>query len=218
MESIRDCAEDLSHILAKLINISPSNGTYPDYLKVSRTHLVYKAGNPNEAYNYRPVSIISIFAKIMESVILKHIGSHLDSNNLFSNTQHGFRAKRSTVGACTDVVEFLYKAVDEGKLAALVLLDLSNAFPTVNHRILLRKLEQHGFGRSVIKWFKSYLEDRNNYVEVDGIKGFYSTKGLGVPQGSVLGPFLFDVYVNDVSSALIKGEMVQYADDTALLV
>ena len=115
-------------------------------------------------------------------------------------------------------MEYVYDAVDDACSVGLVFLDVSNAFPTVNHRILLRKLQCYGFGNSVIKWFESYLGNRVSRIDKAGSTAQFVTPGLGVPQGSVLGPFLFNVYVNDCVNAVAGGEIVQYADDTVLLI
>ena len=218
VQCVSDCAKDIAPSLTSLIKMSLAACIYPDILKTSKILPVPKGGNANDPANYRPVSIISLFAKIFEIVISKCITDYFVANNLFSCTQHGFIKGRSTVTACADVMEFVYNAIDNRYVTGMVLLDVSNAFPTLSHHILLRKMQHYGFDSNAVKWFSSYLANRLNSVHGANDVTHFTTNGIGVPQGSVLGPLLFNIYVNDLNSAAYKCEIIQYADDTTLLI
>ena len=187
-------------------------------LKSGNVFPVHKGGNPDDPLNYRPISITSIFAKIFDSVVLEYVYRFIDSNSLFSPSQYGFLRGRSTASACADVTEFIYRQVDKQHTACLIFLDVSNASPTVNHHILVRKMQRYGFGRKVVEWFESYLSDRENIVGDRGRSAHFVTGSVGVPQGSVLAPLLFNLYVNDLTNAARNCKVVQYADDTTILV
>lgn len=218
VDCIKDTVDSVSPVLTRLINNSLHTGIYPDRLKISRVLPIHKGGNPDDVSNYRPISIVSAFAKIFENVVLTLVTRYLDASNLFAETQHAFRAGHSTVSACADITEYISRAVDQHYTVGLILLDVSNAFPTVNHHILLRKMQYYGFGSTVIKWFSSYLSSRDNIIDGIGTNAHFVTEGVGVPQGSVLGPLLFNIYVNDVNSAVLKGTLSQFADDTTLII
>ena len=157
------------------------------------------------------------FAKIFESVIHAYVSNYMVAHNLYSSAQHGFIAGRSTVTACADVMDYIHNTVDSQYTVGMVLLDLTKAFDIISHRVLIKKLEYYGFGRDVIKWFESYLNGRVGYVNNDRTAGVLIS-GLGVPQGSVLGPLLFNLYVNDLCNAVTRSMLIQYADDTAILI
>ena len=177
---------------------------------------MYKKQSNLEPKNYRPISLLPLLSKIFEKIIHSQTQSYLDENNILYKYQSGFRARHSTDTCLSLLNEIFSKGFDEGKLTGMILIDLQKAFDTINHKILLMKLEYLGFSESTIKWYKSYLENRNFLVVVEKE---YSNPGellCGVPQGSILGPLIFLLYVNDMPQS-IDLDLLLYADDSCLL-
>ena len=216
--AIKDCAEPVAKVLAKLIDISVSQGHYPRCLKRTKILPIFKKGNPSVPSNYRPISLIPLFAKVFERVVYDTVLAYFNQNHLFSSTQYGFRPGHSTTQACADLIDSVSKLVDRGYTVAILILDVTKAFDTVDHTLLLRKMLYYGFGTSVVKWFSSYLANRTALVQIGEHTADYSALHVGVPQGSVLGPFLYNIYVNDLAGAAYGCRLMQYADDTCLMV
>ena len=147
----------------------------------------------------------------------EQIETYLDEKKLLYDFQSGFRGRFSTDTCLIHLTDFIKFEMDKGNLVGMVLLDLQKAFDTVDHGILLMKMEALGFNQDIIRWFRSYLSDRKQLVDVSGILSSSSTISCGVPQGSILGPLLFLIYVNDMSGA-INNKLLLYADDSAILV
>ena len=140
---------------------------------------------------------------------------YFTSNNLFHANQYGFRAEYSTELALSELVDRIYTDLDEKQLA--IFIDLSKAFDTIDHTILISKLEHYGVENNELQWFISYMHNRQQYVEIENIKSTTETITTGVPQGSILGPLLFLIYINDLALASTKFSPIMYADDTTLL-
>ena len=160
---------------------------------------------------------MSIISKVVEKVVYEQIETYLDEKKLLYDFQSGFRGRFSTDTCLIHLTDFIKFEMDKGNLVGMVLLDLQKAFDTVDHGILLMKMEALGFNQDIIRWFRSYLSDRKQLVDVSGILSSSSTISCGVPQGSILGPLLFLIYVNDMSGA-INNKLLLYADDSAILV
>ena len=141
--------------------------------------------------NYRPISIIPVIAKVFERIVYDQLHDYLIDNNMLSNSHSGFRSLHSTVTALLEATNNLAYNIDDGRVNALVFLDLKKAFDTVDHVILLLKLDSYGFARTVHNWFKSYLEERNQKCLVNGHLSSSQFLRCGVPQGTILGPLLF---------------------------
>ena len=211
---IKGVAKELSGSLSRLYNCCMREGHYPTCFKVARVVPVYKGEDPTEFSNYRPVSVLPVLSQIFEKVIRSRLIRFLDRNEVLVAGQYGFRPGHSTAMAVLDMVEKIREAWDRGNVALGVLIDLKKAFDTVDHSVLLAKLEHYGVRGSALKLLESYLTDRTQYVQYDGFESDKGPLSCGVPQGSVLGPLFFLIYVNDMAKACPQLELVLFADDT----
>ena len=197
--------DEISIPISKLIIRSLETGTFPSLLKTSKVVVS----------NYRPISLLSHIEKIYEKVMLTRVTSFLDSQNLIYSRQFGFR--NSTLHTLTVIVEPIRKSLDIGELACAVFVDLQKAFDTVDHQILISKLDHYGIRGPSKNWFKSYLSDRHQFVSIQNSESSLKSIRYGVPQGSVLGPLFFLLYINDLHMAIKFSETFHFADDSHLL-
>ena len=204
----------LSPQLVKIFNVCMKDGYFPNELKIAKVIPLYKhKGSINDICNYRPISMLSVFSKIFEKLIHKEIMSFLDANSTLSDCQFGFRAKHSTAHALINAISHLQLAMDSGKSALGLFIDFSKAFDTINHRILLDKLEIYGIRGNLHKVLSSYLAERYQYVSYGQISSSLLKLTCGVPQGSVLGPLLFIIFINDIHNASTLAKCILFADD-----
>ena len=207
----------ISKPLTEIINLSFSTGTFPDRLKIAEIIPIYKKDSKLSTTNYRPISLLSNISKIFEKLMHYRLYSFLDKFECLYKFQYGFRTKHSTKHALIQITEAIRKSIDDGNLACGVFIDLQKAFDTVNHKILINKLSYYGIRGTANDWFKSYLSNRTQYVSVNNYHSSNSPITHGVPQGSVLGPLLFLIYINDLNNAIKHSTTHHFADDTNLL-
>ena len=200
--------------LCRIINLSFNCGVFPDVLKVAKVIPLHKGGSTQEVNNFRPISLLSIFDKIIEKLMHKRLYHFLEVHNILYENQFGFRKKNSTAHSLIEITEKIKESIDNGMYGCGIFIDLKKAFDTVNHNILLTKLEHYGIRGSVLKWFESYLTNRKQYVFYNGISSDIASITCGVPQGSVLGPLLFLIYINDLPNVSNKLSFFLFADDT----
>ena len=200
--------------LCRLINNSFSHGLFPNFLKIVKVIPIHKGNSILDMNNYRPISLLSIFDKIIEKLMHRRLYKFLEDNNILYDKQYGFRKENSTIFSLIEITEKIKESIDNNKFGCGIFIDLRKAFDTVNHNILLRKLDHYGIRGSSLNWFKSYLNDRQQYVFLNGESSDKKKITCGVPQGSVLGPLLFLVYINDLPNISKILDFYLFADDT----
>ena len=167
---------------------------FPDVLKVAKVLPFYKGGSSQDLNNFRPISLLSIFDKIIEKLMHKRLYEFLEHHNILFENQFGFRKKNSTIYALMEITERIKESIDNGKFGCGIFIDLKKAFDTVNHKILLTKLEHYGIRNELLNWFDSYLTGRKQYVFYNGESSDLRDINCGVPQGSVLGPLISNLH------------------------
>ena len=208
----------VSESISDIINLSFNTGIYIEKLKISKIIPIYKGKGSNlECCNYRPISLLSNIDKIVEKIMHKRLYCFFTKYKIIYNLQFGFRSGHSTTHALIYLTEQVRKALDSNCFSCGVFVDLQKAFDTVDHEILLHKLSHYGVRGIENNWFKSYLSNRKQYVSINGANSTEVNVHYGVPQGSVLGPLLFLIYINDLNKALKYCTTIHFADDTSLL-
>ena len=207
---------NICYPLKEIINLSFATGIYPTKLKV--IPIFKNKGDPLLISNYRPISLLSNLNKKFEKIVYKRLYSFLDRLNCIYEFQFGFRVGHSTNHALLSLTEKVREALDSGKFACGVFIDLQKAFDTVDHSILLTKLKHYGIKGIANDWFRSYLTGRSQYTSVNGFDSEHRDMNYGVPQVSVLGPLLFLIYINDLHNAIKFSTFHHFADDINLLI
>ena len=214
LKKITNCIVDpFLHIC----NISFSKGVFPDALKIARVIPLFKSGDKHVFTNYRPVPLLPQFSKILEKLFNNRLDSFIEKNCILSECQYGFRNSRSTYMALMDLIENICETIDKKKYVMGIFIDLKKAFDTIDHNILSNKLYHYGMRGISNDWIKSYLENRKQFVQYDDAISDYKEILCGVPQGSILGPKLFILYINDICNISEIMKFVLFADDTNIL-
>ena len=214
---LRDNVDVFSSPLKHIINLSFEEGCFPHLLKLANVCPIYKKKCKKKCENYRPISLLSNLSKLFERAMHTRLYEFFEKSNLFYDLQFGFRKKNSTIHALLDIVENIRENLDKKTFSCGVFIDLEKAFDTVNHNILLEKLQFYGIHGNNFLWFTSYLSNRKQRVKLDGKTSPYLDISCGVPQGSILGPLLFLIYINDMKNAVKHSIVHHFADDTNLL-
>ena len=214
---VKGVAKEIVHPLTAIFNLSLSTGKVPDNLKIAKVIPIHKKDDKEIFSNYRPVSVLPCFSKILERLVFNRCTEFIENNKILNAKQFGFRVHHSTSMAIMQVVDKINDAVEKNETTIGVYLDLSKAFDTIDHDILLHKLDYYGFRGIVLDWFRDYLSKRTQYVSYNDSKSDLKTILCGVPQGSILGPLLFILYINDITNTSTLLDFLLFADDTTIL-
>jgi hypothetical protein len=213
---IKATKDSISKPISLLINKSLEVGIVPEAFKMAKVIPIYKSKDKESFTNYRPISLLSSLSKILEKIVHKRVYHFLQLHSIFFPSQYGFRPKHSTTNAVCEFISNTLNSLDNNQTTLGVFLDLSKAFDTIDHNILLHKLSHYGIRGIALDWFKSYLSNRKQYVSYKGSSSRSHEITCGVPQGSVLGPLLFIIYTNDLPISLTYSKCVLFADDTTI--
>lgn len=214
---IKDNIDILAGPLLHLFNHSLDSEIYPSEFKIAKVIPIYKDGDRSNPSSYRPISITSVINTVFEKILSVHINKFISKYNILSPHQHGFRPQKSTSSAVFTLTHLLNTALQQNKIAVVAYLDIRKAFDTVDHHILLNKINNLGLRGKIHNLLRSYLSNRKQQVILKNYTSTSQTVLTGVPQGSVLGPMLFSLYINDFPATLRHSQALMYADDTALL-
>ena len=225
-------ASDVPHITAKILNpaftvfvnqltyifnLCLTQNIFPDDWKIASVVPLPKEGDMSQCTNYRPTSLLPLPGKILEHIIHNGISTFCDENDILNDNQGGFRKKHSTIGTVSLFTDNLYEAINNNQISIATFINFSKAFDTVNHKILLQKLGKIGISGNMKKLVKNYLENRSQTTCINGTNSDAAFISCGVPQGSVLGPLLFLIYINDLCNVIENSSPYLYADDTVLV-
>ena len=202
--------------LTSIFSKSILTGIYPNDWKAAKVTPLFKKGLKSDPNNYRPISVIPVVSKVLEKIVYNQLYHYLDDDKLLLGCQSGFRSLHSTLTALLEATDAWSVNIDNGLLNGVVFIDLTKAFDTIDHEIILRKMSYLGVNQAAIKWFSSYLSGRTQRCSVNGKLSTARTLSCGVPQGSILGPLLFLIYINDLPNSLQNAVPRMFAENTNL--
>ena len=206
----------LAKSITQLCNLSISFSRFPDAWKIAKLKPLFKKGSKTDPENYRPISFLPLMPKVLERIVHEQTMEFLDKHHILYKFQSGFRQNHSTDFCLSFLTDKISKGVDSGLLTGVILIDLQKAFGTIDHNILLLKMPSLGLAREVIDWYKSYLSSRKFHINVHDKFSTSADLRCGVPQGSIIGPLLFLLYINSMPQA-VDCDLFLYVDDTYLL-
>ena len=215
---IQICPDVFSQNLSKIYNNSISKGEYPQQMKIARVMALYKKGEKYKPDNYLPISLLSCINKIFEKILCKQLLSFIERFAILYSYQFGFRQLYSTTLALIEFSDTVHRLLDEKNYVIGIFVDFTKAFDTVDHDIILSKLDRYGIRGHANDFFRSYLTNREQYTFVNGAKSETKRINFSVPQGSVLGPLFFLLYINDIYRAVDDTIIRLFADDTSFLI
>lgn len=201
-----------------MLSLSLEQGFFPDEMKLAKIIPLHKSGDTSNIINYRPVSVLSLFSKLLEHLMYNRLIDYINKHNMLYKFQYGFRTKHGANMALITLVDKITSAIDNGDIVVGLFLDLKKAFDTVNHKILLDKLFHYGIRGIAYNWLVDYLSQRKQYVNYNNTVSSETLIKCGVPQGSILGPLLFLMYVNDISNVSDTLLPLIFADDTNMFI
>jgi hypothetical protein len=217
MNLLKKTSLNILNPLTKIINLSLSTGVVPSKIKISKVCPIYKEGPEDVFGNYRPISLLTSFSKVFERIVFTRLNTYLIQNNILISSQYGFRTSYSTEMAIHDFYHKISDGIDDNNYVIGLFVDLKKAFDTVNHKVLLTKLNHYGIRGVALQWIENYLSNRQQYVSLNKTISDLKTVRCGVPQGSILGPLLFIIYINDIVNCSKLLYMILYADDTNII-
>jgi len=200
--------------ITHIFNLSLKQGIFPSQFKISKIIPIFKKGKTDDIKNYRPISLLSPLSKILEKLIFVRLSHFLSKNHLLNDNQYGFRNNHSTELAIIELTQRIMNNMNDKHLTVGVFLDLSKAFDVIDHNLLIKKLNSYGVRGIANNWFKSYLDSRKQYVSINNFNSNFADVVNGVPQGSILGPMLFLIFINDICKVSSQAKCILYADDT----
>lgn len=213
---LKECKESVSPILTILFNKSLAQGKIPLDWKHANVCPVFKKGDKHDAINYRPISLTCICCKLLEHIISSNIMQYLETNNILYDLQHGFRSSRSCETQLISFLQNINQSNNKNIQTDIIIMDFAKAFDKVSHRHLLYKLNYYGIAPNALDWIFDFLNDRTQTVVLDGVSSEKVPVTSGVPQGTVLGPILFLIYINDFSTYIKHSTLRLFADDSII--